>query len=371
MAVKNECIKALEPDTDWIQLVKRVIAPIRTEIINAHDMSKPPMSDLQSWNINCPKLKFLVSFLCLGSPEFDLLPLSLENICQLIIYNSNKKFRPVLAKNEDTVDRVRHSRDTECPIIHYMTIKLYSTIRSKTLLQVFYQFGIILSYKRVMTFYQELSEIVKALYSKSDDKVLPSNLKQGLFTIFVDDNLDKNSSSVDGRSHFHGTALTVLQYPSQENSGICRTRCKFEDLSENELRSKSCPALDNFLNVQPLISKNTPQCAFETPSDSYSKTVQEEFKKQLSEEDQWLKHSVQCIGYGNESLSSWTAFHSHKNRDMSMNFKTINSVLPLIDYKSNTIELQYDIMATAVDYTKYLNPGQIAVGCSDQPLYAL
>ena len=28
-------------------------------------------------------------------------------------------------------------------------------------------------------------------------------------------------------------------------------------------------------------------------------------------------------------------------------------------------------MKIAVEYTQHLNPGQIAVGCSDQPLYAL
>ena len=28
-------------------------------------------------------------------------------------------------------------------------------------------------------------------------------------------------------------------------------------------------------------------------------------------------------------------------------------------------------MKTSIEYTQYLNPGQIAVGCSDQPLYAL
>ena len=163
LAIKKECIDKIASDTDWIELVKRTIIPIRNEIIQAHDMSKPPMSDLQPWKINCPKLRFLISFICLGSPEIDNLPLSIETICQQIIYNSKITYRPYRAKTEETVDSVRHSRNSECPVTHYTTIKLYSIIRSRTLLQALHQFGIILSYSRVCTFYSELSQIVKVL----------------------------------------------------------------------------------------------------------------------------------------------------------------------------------------------------------------
>ena len=47
------------------------------------------------------------------------------------------------------------------------------------------------------------------------------------------------------------------------------------------------------------------------------------------------------------------------------------SLFPLIDYKSSTVELQHHLMKLTVEYTQYLNPGQIDVGCSDQALYAL
>ena len=44
--------------------------------------------------------------------------------------------------------------------------------------------------------------------------------------------------------------------------------------------------------------------------------------------------------------------------------------LPLIDYKSSAVELQYHLK-TANEYTQYLNPGQTAVVCSGLPLYAM
>ena len=69
--------------------------------------------------------------------------------------------------------------------------------------------------------------------------------------------------------------------------------------------------------------------------------------------------------------TSWTSYHEKQSRDKAGNILTINTPLPLIHYQSNSLELQYHLMKVSVDYTKYLNTGQVAVGVSDLPLYAL
>jgi hypothetical protein len=51
--------------------------------------------------------------------------------------------------------------------------------------------------------------------------------------------------------------------------------------------------------------------------------------------------------------------------------KTVATNLPVIYHSTNDVKFQYHIMNIAKDYTLYLNPSQTAVGCSDQPLYAL
>ena len=56
----------------------------------------------------------------------------------------------------------------------------------------------------------------KALYSDSEDKVLPSTLRRGIFTIFVDYNVDKNSSSITAGGHFQGEGVTALQLTNEE-----------------------------------------------------------------------------------------------------------------------------------------------------------
>ena len=178
------------------------------------------MSDMEPWTVSYPKLKFLILHLCLGKPEVNSLSLPLDTICQLIVFNSKQHSRRSRSIENQGRVSIQHHRDSECPTIQYMTIKLYPTVRSKTLIQILFRFGIVLSYDRILSFLDELSQVVKVLYADSDDKALPSTVRKGLFTIFIDDNLDKNSSSVDAKKNFHGTGSSIIQIPTEESKGI-------------------------------------------------------------------------------------------------------------------------------------------------------
>ena len=52
VAAKKESLEKIIPDSDWINLIRKVVNPIRQEVIAAHRMEKPHMSDLQSWKIS-------------------------------------------------------------------------------------------------------------------------------------------------------------------------------------------------------------------------------------------------------------------------------------------------------------------------------
>ena len=108
IAVKTERLKTIISDTDWIQLVRKVVEPIREKIIEAHCMKKPHMSDLEP--VPYQKLKFLITFLCLGKPEVGNVRLQLETICQLIVFNSKQFTRTNRTRDAQSVVRVRHSR---------------------------------------------------------------------------------------------------------------------------------------------------------------------------------------------------------------------------------------------------------------------
>ena len=115
-----------------------------------------------------------------------------------------------------------------------------------------FEHGMVLSYDRILTFINELSETVKALYNDSGDKVLQSTFRRGIFTIFVDDNVDKNRSSVTAAGHFHGTGV-VLQFPSEENPGIQLKRKTFKELQS--VLPQSCESLKTFTTVQKINDK--------------------------------------------------------------------------------------------------------------------
>ena len=201
---------------------------------------------LESLFLQYKKLGFLITYLCHGKPDANYLLLNLDTICQQIIFNTNK--RPPSSKSKI----ICHSSDKECPAIHYTTTKLCSVIKSKSLVHMLFEHGMVLSYDRILAFINELSETVKALYNDPGDKVLQSTFRRGIFTIFVDDNVDKNSSSVTAASHFHGTGV-VLQFPSEENPGIQLKRKTFKELQS--VLPQSCESLKTFTTVNKINDK--------------------------------------------------------------------------------------------------------------------
>ena len=147
----------------------------------------------------------------------------------------------------------------------------------------------VLSYDRILTFINKLSETVKALYNDSGDKVLPSTLPRGIFTIFVDDNVDKNSSSVTAAGHFHETGVTVLEFSPQENPGIQRKQKTFKELQS--FMPQSCESLKTFTTVNKINDKLEFHYCVETVNvpEKFSKCNLDKLKLcQLTNEDKWL-----------------------------------------------------------------------------------
>ena len=91
-----------------------------------------------------------------------------------------------------------------------------------------------MSYTKVINLITEISVEMKDLFRRSDNNLLPSQLRKGIFTVMVDDNLDANSSSISATMHFHGAGITMLQYPSDKNSGEVREKKRFAELHKDE-----------------------------------------------------------------------------------------------------------------------------------------
>ena len=85
----------------------------------------------------------------------------------------------------------------------------------------------------------------------------------------------------------------------------------------------------------------------------------------ILEETAWLeKVSSSSV------FDSWSKHHSQMNR-FSVLVPGVNAILPLIPEPVHTLNMQYHCMKIIMQTVNFLNPGQIPVDVSDQPVYAL
>lgn len=107
------------------------------------------------------------------------------SIRQLITYNTVKQrsCKPVAQ---------RHNRNRETPLPIYIALKLHAETRKRGLIGSLHDLG------------------------------LPPQAVSGVFTTAAVDNIDHNPSSTTACGSFHGTAISLLQHPTDQHPGIPR-----------------------------------------------------------------------------------------------------------------------------------------------------
>ncbi len=171
---------------------------------------------------NCQKdsvpysLKLLVSMILNGpSLKNDEINIDSQNsltISQLILFNSKK--------NEDSFKKkyTRHSLDREPPLPVYISLNIHSIVCSKKLIDQLNSFGITISYDRVLQLENDMALSMCKQY-QANNVVCPSHLRKGAITVGAMDNLDHDPSSSTAHSSFHGTGISVIQFPTADNAG--------------------------------------------------------------------------------------------------------------------------------------------------------
>ena len=129
---------------EWMQLLRKVVVPLRTEILSTkseNDMTKLDYTS-ESSEIKSYKLRLLLSMVLEDNPRVSGLSKPTETIGQLITMNCKKFHRPSRPEiSDETV--TRHSRADEVPTVQYLSLKLYTVIRSKSLIQAFFHYGVV------------------------------------------------------------------------------------------------------------------------------------------------------------------------------------------------------------------------------------
>ena len=100
----------------------------------------------------------------------------------------------------------------------YPAIKIWSTARSKSLIDALFERGLCISYKRFLEMTKHIYDGMMFSFNEYQT-FIPNHLKKSVFTVLVKDNIDLNASSNFVSSHYHGTSLSILQFPLEEEQG--------------------------------------------------------------------------------------------------------------------------------------------------------
>ncbi len=263
-----------------------------------------------------PLLKSLVSILinrqdiiCASESQASL------TIAQLIYFNAKSKCNQVSA--------TRHVKDREPPLPIYLGLQVHTLTRSKSLVNSLYALGVSVSYKRVMELEDQLASAVSVHYEK-EGIVCQPNLRKGLFTARALDNLDHNPSSTTAQGSFHGTAISIFQFPSTSNCGISG-----EPILINPLLAGKCSLPDNYTNVS-AVACNTNTVTIPQSCTTRKKIIGHLDQAKMKELE-WMHHGIQILQKEKfeKDYISWSAFHASLQNDLD-NPSAITTLLPVL-----------------------------------------
>lgn len=279
-------------------------------------------------------------------------------IAQLIIFNA-KKGKSAINK------KTRHSRVREPPLPIYIALNVHTQTRSKKLVDNLYNLGLSVSYGRIDELSNGMATAVCEKF-KSEGVVCPPNQRLGLFTVGALDNIDHNPSSTTSQGSFHGTDISVFQFPTETECGTLRPNISLAEPKSN----KDFTLPENFSTVPALSFKVT-----DVSVPSIKNTVCDtnlHVESGLAQEKCWLDHGIQLLDKDleREDYISWSAYHASLIQP-GKELPVISGLLPLFHEKAASISMVKHGMDVLRQVTEYLNPGQIPVIAVDQPLYTI
>ncbi len=360
--VLKDAVNNLDYESEALMMIK-LVKHLRKEILSW----KPPPFTGQ-FPPNCQEfsvptiLKLFVSMLLNGpsvEKQHDEIDKQVSLTMAQLIYFKTKR------KCSSSVNTSWQSREREPPLPLYVGLKVHTLTRSRDLVNCFYKLGLAVSYDRVMELKSLLAGAVCEQFEQQG-LVCPPGLRRGLFTVGALDNIDYNPSAMTAQGSFHGTAISIFQFPTASNRGVLRVPLAIEPR-----QSCKCFLPDNYSNVPAFCCHSSNLTVSEYVALPGSQSVLDAGK---ADEEKWVKHSLQLLSQveklTNQQCVSWAAFHASL-ASVPHDPPVVNSLLPLFYEKAATLSMIKHGMNIQQQITDYLNPGQIPVTTFDQPLFAL
>jgi hypothetical protein len=280
------------------------------------------------------------------------------SISQLITFNAVKQTRK--CEPGQTIS-VKHATSQETPLPIYLGLKLHSVTRKRKLIDKCFDLGLCISYNRVIQLSCKLANRVCDKYN-AEQLVCPPALRGNLFTIAAADNIDHNPSSSTARSSFHGTGISLFQFPSVNFSGLERNDFSSIRNESSNLSDATLPS--SYTEVMP--------CCFPVSQPAVPKLdfILEQGILDV-EDNNWLDTVCSGVENGTDSqIVSWASYHAEYS-PLNESPLPISALLPLFDHRSSTAAMIRHCMVVVRDAVRHLNPGQTPVLTFDQPLYSL
>ena len=161
-------------------------------------------------------------------------------------------------------------------------------------------------------------------------------------------------------SHYHGTSLSIVQFPTNENPCINLENGLSSEQSKKNSKKLS-PLPDEYVNIKKLFTiTGNPDKSLWAPL--YSISFEDmlnfpNFDIAFDEELARLCNVQQLFSTYAEDAEypRWVRYHSHFNRGPKQ-LPRINTILPLIPEKVNMLQTQEHCMSLDINSTRTLNP---------------
>ena len=277
-------------------------------------------------------------------------------MAQLLQYNCYARYR-------EGAKTFRHSKERETPFPVFMGMSMYAKTRKKVLIDLLHDNGLSIPYDRVLEVSAQLGDAAVGKYTE-EGVVCPSILRKQIFTTAAMDNIDHNPTATTATTSFHGTSISLFQYPMEGDEGEKREPFHIRDRSV-----KKVPELpETFTNIRPaaFTSKNLLPPKMEHPTSI--KTDQACLK--LADEVEWLDKVSVTDQLDADLRITWPAHYASKQRGLAFD-ESIASLLPLLRESAHSVATIRHVMDRVKETVAYLNPDQTPVIAADQPLYAM
>ncbi|KAG1656278.1 LMBR1 domain-containing protein 2 [Nymphon striatum] len=268
-------------------------------------------------------------------------------ISQLIHFNAKNK-APVAKKS-------RHSKKREPPLPLYVGLNVHTLTRSKNLVNNLCMLGISVSYDRIIELENLLSDVVCKRFGE-EGLVCPSQLRKGLFTVGALDNIDYNPSSTTAKDSFHGTGISIFQFPTATNPG----KCSYPIVVQSKVSSTEYSLPESYTTVPAVDCK----ISHLTVPEATITEIEGNLEGAKTEKVGWTQRAIELLTkeqLEKEDEINWAAFHASK-QPQPIDPAALTSLLPLFYEKAATLAMVKHGMDIQRQITTYLNPGQTVPG---------